>query len=256
MSAAAAYRTAVPVATERFVVRRFPLLAFVCLSAAWVVVTGILASAFVRTAPAVDVQCVRDATVRCDVTRFYPLFGAFRSSLDDVRAIERETVKGDVRLVFVSPSARLSMSERSSTEAARALQQMRLERFLHEGERSVVLPYDDLSPWAFEMLLVPLALLPLLLLTLERTRIVARDDVLSLTRVIAGVWPRTRVVPRSRIVATRIDEREAGPGDLRYRVLIALDTGENISVLHRETSDLERSEEGLAWLRARVGAPS
>jgi hypothetical protein len=256
VSAAAAYRTAAPVAIERLVVRRFPLLAFVAISASWILLTGALAFAFVREAPAVDVRCDRDTTVRCTVTRFYPVVGAFPSSLDDVRAIERETEKGQVRLVFVSPGARLPMSERFSSEDVRTLQQMRLERFLGDGERSLALPYDDANLWALALVVGPLALLPLLLLMLERTRLVLRDDALSLTRVVAGVLPKTRVVPRNRIVATRIDEREAGPGNLRYRVMIALDTGESVSVLPRETSDLERSEECLAWLRARVGAPS
>lgn len=254
MSAATAYRTAPPASVARFTLRRFPASRAFAVAIFWALLVAFLGVAFVRTAPAVDLRCVRGAAVRCSVVRSYPLFGQRVVAIDDVRSVEREMKEGEARLVLVTPAARVPLSERFATDEVRRLQQMRLERFIAGDERSLDLPYDLLDRFAATTLLAPLLLLPVLLLLLDRSRIVLRGEALSITHLVAGVWPTTRVVSRSRIVATRIDERVVAPGELRYRVVIALDSGEAVSVLRRETSDLERSEACLAWLRDRVGA--
>ena len=259
MSAATAYRNAAPSPVERFVDRRFSPSVLIVGAVAWVLLVAFLAIAFVDTAPAADLRCDRAATLTCSVVRTYPLLGILgslgsdRRSIEDVRGIEREMKKNQARLVLVSADARLPVSQRFDTDEVRRLQQMRFEHFLRSDEPSLDLPYDRSEPEALVSLLAPLVLLGFLPLLLERTRLDVRGDSLAITHFTAGLWARTRVVSKGRIVTTRLDERGSGPGDRRYRVVIALDSGETVPVLRRESADLERSEACLAWLRERVG---
>jgi hypothetical protein len=254
MSAATAYRIVAPEVVERYTFRRFSPVLFGCAAAFWALLTAFIVVAFVRNAPATELSCVRDATVRCRVLRTYPVFGRGEEQvIGDVRRVEREVLRNDARLALVGPSERLMISDRAATDEVRRLQQMRLTRFLDGEETTLDLAYDRPDMPATALLLAPALMLPLLLSLLDRSRVVLRADALAITHVTVGVWPKTRVVPRSRIAATRIDERVLGSGDLRYRIVVALSSGESVSVLRGETSDLDHAEECLGWLRARVG---